>query len=170
MNQKEIILLLPSIRSTYNVGAILRSADGFGVKEVICSGTTPCSQNPLYLPHQSEKVARAISKTALGAENTVKITWAEDMKQTVSELKAKKFQIVGLENNIEKATISLSDKDLKNHLSSKIALVLGEEVEGITGDLLPLIDLFVEIPMVGQKESYNVSVATGIALFAIKSA
>ena len=170
MSQREIILLLPSIRSTYNVGAILRSADGFGVTEVICSGTTPCEKNPAYLPHQSEKVARAIAKTALGAEKSVKISWTEDMKRTVSRLKADGFQIVALENNLDQETVLLSDKNLNQRLNSKIALILGEEVDGIAKTLLTEVDLCLEIPMVGKKESFNVSVAAGIALFALFSA
>lgn len=160
----ELILVLHNLRSTYNVGAILRSADGFGVKRAICSGTTPCEKNPLYLPHQSEKVARAIEKTALGA--MVDVEWSSDIIQTLKTLR-QDYQIVGLENNIEKPLVSLKDQTAINQLGDRIVLVLGEEVGGIPKDLYPEIEAFVEIPMVGKKESFNVSVAASIALFAL---
>lgn len=160
----ELILVLHNLRSTYNVGAILRSADGFGVKKVICSGTTPSDKNPLYLPHQAEKVARAIEKTALGAD--VEVEWSENIQQTLTELH-ESYKIIGLENNIKKPLISLKDRSAIHMLGDKIVLILGEEVNGISEQLYSEIDAFVEIPMVGKKESFNVSVAAGIALFAL---
>ena len=78
------------------------------------------------------------------------------------------WQIVGLENNISKKKIcELNDPKLGKSLKDKIVLVLGEEVSGINPELYDLIDLFVEIPMKGKKESFNVSVAAGIAMYGI---
>ena len=88
----------------------------------------------------------------------------------ISELKnlhEQGWQIVGLENNIDKPTFELGSRELKEALSDNIVLILGEEVKGIDHSLYEIIDLFVEIPMKGQKESFNVSVAAGIALYGL---
>ena len=161
----ELILALHNIRSTYNVGAILRTAEGFGVKSAIFSGYTP---TPLpaskALPHIAEKETAAIHKTALGAEQMIPSEWSKDIVSTLNDYKAKGYAIIGLENNIKDERLhSLNDKNLQ--LPEKAILLLGEEVHGIPAELLPLVDLFLEIPMKGQKESFNVSVATGIALY-----
>ncbi len=161
----ELILALHNIRSTYNVGAILRTAEGFGVKSAIFSGYTP---TPLpaskALPHIAEKETAAIHKTALGAEQMVPSKWSEDIASTLNDFKAKGYAIIGLENNLKDERLhSLNDKNLQ--LPEKAILLLGEEIHGIPAELLPLVDLFLEIPMKGQKESFNVSVATGIALY-----
>lgn len=164
----EIIVALHNIRSTYNVGAILRSCDGFGVKGTILSGYTPNWADSELLPHLADKLERQIAKTALGAEKTVKITSSKDILADLKALKEKGWQIVGLENNIaDSRLLALNSPKLKEKLGEKVVLMLGEEVEGIDSSLYDLIDLFVEIPMKGQKESFNVSVATGIALYGL---
>lgn len=164
----EIILVLHNIRSTYNVGAILRTAEGLGISKVICSGYTPWFKKPGLLPHLSDKLKRQIHKSALSAEELVSIRWSDDIIAELSGLKKSGYQILGLENNLEKETILLSDKNLANKISRKVVLVLGEEVKGIPAELFGSIDLFLEIPMQGQKESFNVSVAAGIALFKLQ--
>ena len=163
----EVVLALHNIRSCYNVGAILRTAEGFGVSEVILSGYTPRVHDPNLLPHLREKLDREIHKTALGAEDMVKTEVAEDLRALLSDYKTQGFKVVGLENNISKETLSLNDIHLKEKIGDKIVLILGEEVEGISPDLYNFIDVFVEIPMRGKKESFNVSVAAGIALYGI---
>ena len=163
----EVVLVLHNIRSCYNVGAILRSAEGFGVSSVVLSGYTPRIHDPKLLPHLREKLDKEIHKTALGAEDMLKTEVAEDLQALLSDLKSLNFQIVGLENNIKQDICQINDPGLKEKLGQKIVLILGEEVNGIPEDLYGLIDLFVEIPMKGQKESFNVSVAAGIALYAI---
>ncbi|MBQ3441087.1 TrmH family RNA methyltransferase [Candidatus Saccharibacteria bacterium] len=163
----EVVLVLHNIRSCYNVGAILRTAEGFGVSEVILSGYTPRVHDPNLLPHLREKLDREIHKTALGAEDMVKTEVAEDLMALLSDYKTQGFKVVGLENNISKEMLSLNDIHLKEKIGDKIVLILGEEVEGISPDLYEFIDVFVEIPMMGKKESFNVSVAAGIALYGI---
>lgn len=164
----EVTLVLDNVRSCYNVGAILRSAEGFGVSKVILSGYTPRVHDKSLLPHLREKLDKEIHKTALGAEDLLDIYASDDIKKELSDFKKQGWQIVGLENNIENVPIfALNDKRLKEKLTDKIVLVLGEEVNGIDYSLHDIIDLFVEIPMKGQKESFNVSVATGIALFGL---
>ena len=164
----EIILALHDIRSTYNVGAILRSAEGFGVSKVVLSGYTPRVHDTNLLPHLREKLDKEIHKTALGAENMLDIYASDDIKAELNSCKEQGYQIVGLENNITDGRLmTLGSEKLKGALKDKIVLLLGEEVHGIDYSLYDIIDLFVEIPMQGQKESFNVSVATGIALFGL---
>lgn len=163
----EVVLVLHNIRSCYNVGAILRTAEGFGVSSVVLSGYTPRIHDPDLLPHLREKLDKEIHKTALGAEDMIKTEVAEDLKALLLSCKAQNFKIVGLENNINRDIRQINDLGLKERLGQKVVLVLGEEVSGIPEDFYDLMDLFVEIPMKGQKESFNVSVAAGIALYAL---
>lgn len=180
----ELILVLHNIRSCYNVGAILRTAEGMGVSEVILSGYTPRVHDERLLPHLRDKLDREIHKTALGAEDLIRIRdteevevgerfkvatgkteMAEHLRALLSNYKAQSFKIVGLENNLEKETVKLNTPGLHGLLGKKIVLILGEEVNGIDPDLYDFVDIFVEIPMKGQKESFNVSVAAGIAMY-----
>lgn len=166
----EIVLVLPNIRSAYNVGAILRTAEGFGVKKVIFSGVTPRPDDSEKLPHVREKVNHMIHKTALGAEEMLELYSSHDIISDLEKLRKDGFIVAGLENNLEKSQpIALSNPHLSDHLSSKTVLVLGEEVHGIPPEICDYIDLFLEIPMKGQKESFNVSVAAGIALFVLSN-
>lgn len=166
----EMIVALHNIRSAYNVGAILRTCDGFGVSRVIQSGYTPRVHDKNLLPHLREKLDREIHKTALGAEDMLDIYSSGDIISTVSEYKKNGYKIVGLENNINDSRLLLiNSPEFKNQLSGKIVLVLGEEVHGIDKSLYDLIDVFAEIPMYGGKESFNVSVAAGISIYAIMS-
>ena len=157
----EILIIAHNIRSTHNVGAIFRTAEGFGIEKVILSGYTPYPKIPLdsRLPHIAEKLTSQVHKTALGAEEMVPFEYVEYPK--LAELKKSGYRVVGLEQT-PRATM-LPDYQP----SEKIALLLGEEVEGIPDDLLEECDDIIEIPMRGKKESYNVSVATGIALYAL---
>lgn len=164
---RTVILVMHNIRSCYNVGAILRTAEGFGVPKVILSGYTPRVHDVKLLPHLREKLDHEIHKTALGAEDMLDIYSCDDILSELEKLKSEGWQIVGLENNIDKKTVLLGSKELEGELSDRVVLVLGEEVNGIDYALHDIIDLFVEIPMQGEKESFNVSVATGIALFGI---
>ena len=155
----EIIVVAHNIRSAHNVGAIFRTCDGFGVQKIILSGYTPYPQTPndTRLPHIAEKLHKQIRKTALGAEATVPFIYEEI--PNIMSLKANGFTILGLEQT--HASIPLPEYNAPD----KIALLLGEEVNGIPDELQNLCDSFVEIPMSGAKESFNVSVAAGIALY-----
>ncbi|MBQ3470571.1 TrmH family RNA methyltransferase [Candidatus Saccharibacteria bacterium] len=161
----EIVLVLDNIRSTYNVGAILRTAEGFGVSEVVLSGYTPRVNDVGLLPHLREKLNHEIHKTALGAEEMLKIYSSDEIITDLEKYKEKGYQIIGLENNIvDDRLICINNPKLREKLGGKIVLILGEEVNGIKNSLYDIIDLFLEIPMNGKKESFNVSVAAGIAL------
>jgi tRNA G18 (ribose-2'-O)-methylase SpoU len=166
----KLIVVLDNIRSCYNVGAILRTAEGFGVEKVILSGYTPRVHDENLLPHLRDKLDREIHKTALGAEDMLDIYSSGDIFSDLSEYKKQGWQIVGLENNIQDSRlIKLNELGLGEKLSEKVVLVLGEEVNGIDEKLYDLMDLFIEIPMKGKKESFNVSVAAGIAMYGIMS-
>ena len=157
----EIIVIAHNIRSTHNVGAIFRTCEGFGVSRLILSGYSPYPKlpNDSRLPHISDKLTQQIHKTALGAETMVSFEYQEI--PNFESLKQKGYKIIGLEQ--DKRSIPLNQYVINN----KITLLLGEEVHGITNDLRNQCDDLIEIPMVGQKESFNVSVASGIALYAL---
>lgn len=160
-NMPDITIIAHNIRSTHNVGAIFRTAEGFGVSNIILSGYTPYPKinDDSRLPHIAEKLTKQISKTALGAEAIVPFEYTE--VPPIAELKQQGYRIVALEQ--DENSIPIADYKVPN----KVALLLGEEVEGITAELLSECEDIIEIPMVGKKESYNVSVANGIALYAL---
>ena len=162
----EVVLVLHNIRSAYNVGAIMRTFEGFGGVSVVCSGVTPCPVRPGILPHLAEKLERSIAKTALGAEKTLLVSFSDDILGFLSSEKASHARIIGLENNIADSRVRplSSSKQALNGVSRAV-LVVGEEVSGISSEILAVLDDIFEIPMKGRKESFNVSVATGVALY-----
>jgi tRNA G18 (ribose-2'-O)-methylase SpoU len=169
---REIVVIAHNIRSVGNVGAILRSAEGFGVRQVFASGYTPNlefatdgSGAPL-LPHVREKLAREIHKTALGAEQIVDFEFTPNLRGLIEHLRQENYLIVGLEQDENSQVLS---EFARNDQSSKIALLLGEEVYGLTREIREMCDVLVEIPMRGRKESFNVAVSCGIALYALVS-
>lgn len=155
----EIIVIAHNIRSTHNVGAIFRTAEGFGIKKIILSGYTPYPrlERDTRLPHISEKLTAQIHKTALGAETIVPFEYQEE--SDITALKEAGYRIVGLEQDARSTLLT------RYEAPHKIALVLGEEVHGIPADVLAQCEDILEIPMKGKKESFNVSVAAGIALY-----
>lgn len=157
----EIILIAHEIRSTHNVGSMLRTADGLGVNNVYLTGYTPYpkSKNDPRLPHLANKITKQIAKTALGAEKMSNITHEEDIIKVIQELKSQGYQIIACEQ--AKSSISLGNYTP----SSKVAVIVGNEVKGLDKNILDVVDKVVEIPMQGQKESYNVSVSAAIALY-----
>lgn len=157
----EIIVIAHNIRSAHNVGSIFRTSEGFGVKKIILSGYTPYPKiaNDPRLPHIAEKLTTQIHKTALDAEMIVPFEYQEELD--LATLKLQSYRIVGLEQH--KRSTTLQDFTPPE----KIALLLGEEVSGIEDNLLEQCDDIIEIPMQGKKESFNVSVAAGIALYSL---
>lgn len=168
MRGPEIVVVLHNIRSVYNVGAILRTLDGLGVGPAVFSGYTPRFHDMAALPHLREKLDRQIQKSALGAEESVEQLVVADLKNWLRERRAEGWKIIGLENNLapeEQARRQILGERVET--AERIVLVLGEEVQGIPRELRGLMDEFLEIPMQGRKESFNVSVAAGIALWAL---
>ncbi|HRN97289.1 MAG TPA: TrmH family RNA methyltransferase [Candidatus Saccharibacteria bacterium] len=155
----EIIVIAHNIRSTHNIGSIFRTCEGFGVSKIILSGYSPypTTANETRLPHISNKLTSQIHKTALGAETMVPFEHQESPDLETLHLAG--FRIVGLEQDARSSILS------SYKAPDKIALILGEEVHGLTKDLIDKCDDLIEIPMTGQKESFNVSVAAGVALY-----
>lgn len=164
-----LVLVLNNIRSTYNVGAILRTAEGLGVAKVVYAGYTPRYDDNSLLPHLRAKLNRQIERSAIGAEKMVAQETASDLEKWLDAQKEADWTVVGLENNLapeEQGRRVILDSESEQKLAAdKIALVLGEEVNGIPASIREKMDYFLEIPMAGRKESFNVSVATGIALW-----
>ena len=154
-----ITLILHNLRSAYNVGAILRTADCCGVEKVLFSGYTPHLEKGL--PHEQDRLKAAIHKTALGAETLVKNEYIPDIFATIKTLKSSGYSIIAL----EQAPTSIKLDALPDNFPDKIALILGEEVHGIPKDLLAQADKILEIPQKGKKESFNVSIAASIAIW-----
>jgi 23S rRNA (guanosine2251-2'-O)-methyltransferase len=159
----KLAVILADIRSLHNVGSILRSADGFGVSHIYYAGYTPypIQPNDSRLPHESRKLTAQIHKTALGAEMLPATVFANPL-EAIATAKAAGYQIVALEQSEQ--TVNLQDFAL----TQNTALLLGNEVTGIPNEQLLTADVILEIPMFGQKESFNVSVAAGIALYQIR--
>jgi 23S rRNA (guanosine2251-2'-O)-methyltransferase len=159
----QIIVVAHNIRSTHNVGSIFRTCEGFGVEKLYLTGYTPypATSPDTRLPHITSKLTNQIEKTALGATSLVPFEYAEDPKPLLSQCKRDGWRIVGLEQSSR--SILLPDYQP----TDKICLLLGEEVHGIEASFQDICDDIVEIPMYGQKESFNVSVATGITLYGL---
>ena len=176
VQNRKIVVLAHNIRSTHNIGAILRTSEGFGVSKIIFSGYSPFPilkdenfQKTGRLPHIAQKIDSQIHKTALGAEAYLNLAATDNIIQILEDYHAEGFQLVGLENNFnDPRLIQINSPNFQKQIGQKIVLILGEEVEGISDELKALCDRFVEIPMVGRKESFNVSVATGMILYELK--
>jgi 23S rRNA (guanosine2251-2'-O)-methyltransferase len=148
-----IRVILHNIRSHYNVGAIFRTADGAGVARVYLSGYTP---RPL---DRFGRVVPEIHKTALGAESMIPWEGTEDLLTLVAALQKTGARVVAVEQS--KTATMLADFIVP----ADVVYILGSETEGLDEDVLGLVDEVLELPMLGQKESLNVSVTAGIVLY-----
>lgn len=160
----EITLLVHNIRSTHNVGSIFRSAEGFGVTKIVLTGYTPYPQLPddPRLPHIADKLTAQIHKTALGTETLVPFEQYDQLDTWLcGNEEGEKLPVLALEQAPDSVNLRCYTPP------QKFALLLGEEVHGIEAHYLSYCQDILEIPMHGQKESFNVSVATGIALYAL---
>lgn len=156
-----LIVIAHNIRSAHNIGSILRTSDGCGVEKIFLTGytPTPATKETVYVTRAHKDLA----KTALGAEKNIPWESIEDVMGLLKQLKEDGYQMVALEQS-EHSIDYRSYQPL-----SKVALIVGNEVEGVDVGILHQCDAIVEIPMRGQKNSLNVSVAFGIAAFEIKS-
>jgi 23S rRNA (guanosine2251-2'-O)-methyltransferase len=151
--KSKICVVLDNIRSKQNVGSIFRTSDALGVVKIYLCGTTPCP-----LDRFGREVGE-ISKTALGAEKTISWEYTKTTNGAIKKLKKDGYIIIA----IEQSKNSIDYKKIKIKIDT--AFVLGNEVEGVAKSTLALCDTVAEIPMKGGKESLNVSVAFGVALF-----
>ncbi|MFZ4500148.1 MAG: TrmH family RNA methyltransferase [Minisyncoccia bacterium] len=147
------VLILNDIRSAQNVGSLFRTADAVGIKEIYLVGITPTPLDKFGRP------VGAIAKTALGAESTIVWKHVATIAPLLTRLKKEGYTTVA----IEQSDTSIDYK--KVVITGPTAFILGNEVEGISKAVLGKMDVVAEIPMNGEKESLNVSVAGGVALF-----
>lgn len=153
---KDCIVILDNLRSVENVGSIFRTADGFGVSKIILVGTTP---TPL---DRFGRARKDFVKVSLGAEKSVNWSYEKEIISPIKNFKKEGYQIIALEQIANAERIAGFKSDLK------FVLIVGGEVEGVSREALDLADRVVEISMMGSKESLNVSVATGVALFQLR--
>lgn len=149
-----LVVVLDNIRSMHNVGATFRTADAFLVHKIILCGITP------QPPH------REIHKAALGATESVDWSHEADINTAIHQLKLQDFEIIGIEQTSSSRMIT----DFTIDPSKKYAVILGNEVEGISDEALQNIDSFIEIPQLGTKHSLNVSVCGGIVMWEFSKA
>ena len=152
---RELVVVLHNIRSLHNVGSIFRTADAAGVAKIYLCGITG---TPL---DRFGNVRPEVGKVALGAERTVAWEKAARTLNILKKLKAEGDKIFALEQSPNAVPYD------RVRFAGKAALVLGNEVAGLPPPILKMADKTVEIPMRGKKESLNVSVAFGIAVFAL---
>lgn len=150
-------LLLPDIRSAHNVGSIFRTAESAGIAKIFLSGTSP---RPI---DRFGRKRKDIAKVALGAEDMVSWEHIDDPYTLIQDFQKNNITCIALEQNSE--SISYTDAGYAHDT----LFIVGNEVDGVDEKFLESADVIVEIPMVGNKESLNVSVATGILLFHARS-
>ena len=155
MKKNENILILHDIRSTINVGAIFRTADAVGIDKIYLTGYTPAPVDRFGRKRSD------VAKSALGAEEFVPWEQKKNATSLISSLKKKGYFIIAIEQDKN----SVDYKKIK--LTQKNVFLVGPEVTGLSKNILEKCDAIAEIPMRGEKESLNVSVACGIALFRI---
>lgn len=149
----DMVVVLDNIRSAHNVGSIFRTADGAGVSKMYLTGYTPAPID------RFGRVQTDIEKTSLGATHTVSWEAVENIEEVLDRLQKDGYEVVAVEQHRR-------SKHYKNHqLKEKTAFVFGNEVEGVQAQMLERADAVLEVPMYGQKESLNVSVAAGVILF-----
>lgn len=152
-NTKMIAVLLDNIRSAWNVGSILRSADGFGFHHAYLCGITPTADH------------EAVTKTSLGAEDSVTWSYHKDAVKLVKGLKSEAWKVYALEDDARAVDIGQAFSLLSQ--AQPAVLIVGNEVTGVDPELLDLCDEIFYIPMRGEKRSFNVAIAFGIAAFAL---
>lgn len=148
-----ILVVLDNIRSQNNIGSVFRTADAFRIEAIYLCGITATP------PH------REIHKTALGATDSVDWKYFETTKEAINTLKNKDYKIYAVEQ-IE-SSIKLNNLEIESN--ERIALVFGNEINGVNEDVLPLCDNAIEIPQIGTKHSLNMAVSAGIVLWELFS-
>jgi 23S rRNA (guanosine2251-2'-O)-methyltransferase len=165
---KTFAVLLDNIRSAWNVGSILRSADGFGFTHAFLCGITPAADN------------EAVIKTSLGAENSVPWSYHKDAVKLLKGLKSDGWKVYALEEDARAISIDgvsataprmalgASAHEGPGALRERQVFIVGNEVTGVDPELLDLCDQIFYIPMRGEKKSFNVAIAFGIAAYALR--
>jgi 23S rRNA (guanosine2251-2'-O)-methyltransferase len=149
MEKSPVICVLDNIRSQHNIGSIFRTADAFRLEKILLCGITATPPN------------REIQKTALGSTESMDWQYYEDTTSAIQLLKTNGYRIIA----IEQAEGSIPLQKFSFEAGSKIALVFGNEVAGVSEEVMELIDECVEIPQFGTKHSLNVSITAGIVIW-----
>jgi tRNA G18 (ribose-2'-O)-methylase SpoU len=152
----EMVVIVHNVRSAHNVGSIFRTADAAGITKIYLTGYTPAPLDRFNRP------VKEIAKTALGAETGVSWEKVNNPSHVIAKLKRDGFLVVAVEQSAR------SKKYLDLKTKQPIALVLGNEVRGLSRGVLSHADVVVEIPMFGMKESLNVAVSFGIVAFGLR--
>ncbi|MBU1046704.1 TrmH family RNA methyltransferase [Patescibacteria group bacterium] len=160
--KNKFYIILHNIRSAQNVGSIFRTADACGISKIYLSG---------YTPKPIDKFGRevgAIAKTALGAEKDIEWEYFPQPNKIIDKLKKEGVEIIAIEQNEKSVDYKkIHPPSASRRRRKGMAFIVGNEVKGVSKQLLAKCDKIAEIPMKGKKESLNVSVTTGIALFRI---
>jgi tRNA G18 (ribose-2'-O)-methylase SpoU len=153
-----VYVVLNSIRSSYNVGSIFRTSDGAMIEKLYLCGYTP------YPPHSELSAGKKeVLKTSLGATESIKWEYIKDPKEVIKSMKEKGIKVCALE---------LTDKSFPYYELNKdifpLCLLIGNEITGVSQELLDLCDFSIEIPQFGIKQSLNVAVAYGVTIFELR--
>ena len=146
-----LVVVLDSIRSMNNVGSVFRTCDAFKVEKLYLCGITACPPN------------KEINKTALGATESVEWHYFEDVVEAVKQLQQDGYKVF----MVEQTDQSIMLQDLQIPQGQKTAIILGNEVFGVSDKLLPIVDGAIEIPQFGTKHSFNVTIAAGMVMWEI---
>lgn len=144
-----VTVVLDNLRSMHNIGSIFRTSDGFAVEQIYLCGITA------QPPH------REIEKTALGATQSVNWAYFETPLQAIEQLRVNGYKIIAIEQAVNSTMLNKFTPDV----NQKYALVLGNEVNGVSDEVMQQIDACIEIPQFGTKHSFNVVVSAGIVLW-----
>lgn len=144
-----VVVVLDNVRSMHNVGSVFRTADGFAVEKIVLCGITA------QPPH------REIEKTALGATQSVAWSHFEDTLQAVAALRNEGYQIIAIEQASQSELLHTFNPDA----TQKYALIFGNEVNGVSNEVMEVIDTCIEIPQFGTKHSFNIVISAGIVLW-----
>lgn len=149
LDKLPVICILDNVRSQHNIGSIFRTSDAFRIQELYLCGITATPPN------------REINKSALGATESVKWQYFSDTCDAIDKLRAEGYTIIA----VEQAEGSVMLEEFSPGPSGGIALIFGNEIDGVSDAVMDLVDACIEIPQFGTKHSFNVSVTFGIVLF-----
>jgi len=144
-----LVVVLDNVRSALNVGSAFRTSDAFRIEKMVLCGITA---KP---PH------RDINRSAIGATDSVDWSYEEDIRAAILKLKEEKYTILAIEQTDDKVFL----QDYSVNSDDKYALIFGNEVSGVSAEILDLVDACIEIPQIGTKHSLNVSVSLGVVLW-----
>jgi len=157
-----MVVILHNIRSMYNVGSVFRTADAVGAEKIYLCGITPKPLDEFSRPRKQ------LTKVSLGAEKYVPWEKVKSTNRLIDKLRKDGYKVLSVEQN--ENSVPYYKLQTKNYKPNKTALVLGSEVKGLPLNILKKSDKILEIPMLGKKESLNVSVAFGIVVYHLECA